>query len=216
MRQDAHEPSQAPPMAAAPAVARVAALRHPISAERPMPAGLVAAPLRRPVAASSSSLAAAASARPPASGAGTPRDAEPTATGSPSGGGGPSPRGAPGTGLETGTGDPGGGRAASSGVEYAKVLASYLSGVRARVAKHREYPYLARRANLEGTICLRLVVGASGRVLGITPTCGTSQRPLLEAALASVSSAAPFPPLPAPLGQRLTVDVPVVFALDPL
>jgi periplasmic protein TonB len=90
--------------------------------------------------------------------------------------------------------------------ERARLLASYLKSVRARVASHREYPYLARRANLEGTVCLRVVVAASGSVLGVTPTCGMTHQPLLEAALASVSSAAPFPPLPAALGQRLTFD----------
>jgi TonB family protein len=95
-------------------------------------------------------------------------------------------------------------------------LARYAARVRARVEQHREYPYLARRANLEGTICLRISIGASGGVLGVTPTCGASHEPLLAAALKSVSSAAPFPPLPAALGGRLTLDVPVVFQLDAL
>jgi protein TonB len=119
-----------------------------------------------------------------------------------------------GTGV-VGAGANGGGpgqRATGDG--HAQVLASYLKGVRDRVSRHREYPYLARRANLEGTVCLRLVVAASGRVVGVTPTCGGSHQPLVDAALASVSSAAPFPPLPEALGQRLTIDVPVVFALD--
>jgi protein TonB len=107
--------------------------------------------------------------------------------------------------TETGTGD-----------GHAQLLASYLKGVRDRVSRHREYPYLARRANLEGTVCLRVLVASSGRVVGVTPTCGSSHRPLVEAALASVSSAAPFPPLPPALGERLTIDVPVVFALEQL
>jgi protein TonB len=104
----------------------------------------------------------------------------------------------------------------ASSAARAQLLARYVERVRARVAQHREYPYLARRANLEGTICLRISIGASGSVLGITPTCGTSHEPLLQAALKSVSSAAPFPPLPAALGGRLTLDVPVVFELDAL
>jgi protein TonB len=95
-------------------------------------------------------------------------------------------------------------------------LAGYLRGVRERVTRHREYPYLARRANLEGTVCLRVSIAASGSVLDVKPTCGTGHAPLLQAALKSVSSAAPFPPLPAALGPRLTVDVPVVFELDEL
>ena len=97
-----------------------------------------------------------------------------------------------------------------------QLLARYLKGVRDRVEQHREYPYLARRANLEGTICLRVSVGANGQVLAVTPTCGHTHLPLLKAALQSVSSAAPFPPIPAALGPRLTLDVPVVFELDRL
>jgi protein TonB len=99
---------------------------------------------------------------------------------------------------------------------HAALLARYVERVRARVEQHREYPYLARRANLEGTICLRISIAASGSVVGVTPTCGTSHEPLLSAALKSVSSAAPFPPLPTALGGRLTLDVPVVFQLDSL
>jgi periplasmic protein TonB len=117
------------------------------------------------------------------------------------------------------TGGSGSARAAAEGstnAGYARLLAGYLSGARERVARHREYPYLARRANLEGTVCLRIVVAASGRVLGVTPTCGTAHRPLLEAALDSVAKAAPFPPLPASLGSRITFDVPVVFELEQL
>jgi protein TonB len=125
------------------------------------------------------------------------------------GGGG----GTRGHGIGTGHGTEG---ANATGDARARLLSSYLASVRQRVAQHREYPYLARRANIEGTVCLRVVVAASGRVLGVTPTCGTHQPPLLDAALASVSNAAPFPPLPAVLGQRLTVDVPVVFELDPM
>jgi protein TonB len=118
---------------------------------------------------------------------------------------------ATGRGFGTGQATPG---ATGPGDARARLLSSYLADVRQRVSQHREYPYLARRANIEGTVCLRVVVAASGRVLGVTPTCGTHQRPLLDAALASVSNAAPFPPLPPALGQRLTVDVPVVFELD--
>jgi TonB family protein len=116
----------------------------------------------------------------------------------------------------SGAGLAGAGGGAAGTDARAELLSRYAARVRARVEQHREYPYLARRANLEGTICLRIAIAASGRVLGVTPTCGTSHEPLLQAALNSVSSAAPFPPLPAALGGRLTLDVPVVFRLDSL
>jgi protein TonB len=131
---------------------------------------------------------------------------------------GPPPNGA-GRGNGTGASGANGPSSASSSNgsdARARLLARYLERVRSRVAQHRGYPHLARRANLEGTICLRIAIEASGSVLGVTPTCGTSAEPLLQAALESVSSAAPFPPLPAALGARLTLDVPVVFELDSL
>jgi periplasmic protein TonB len=134
-----------------------------------------------------------------------PRASARVSAGAPGGG---TPNGAAGVGAATHSTGSEGARAA--------LLARYVDRVRARVEQHREYPYLARRANLEGTICLRISIAASGSVLGITPTCGTSHEPLLSAALKSVSSAAPFPPLPAALGGRLTLDVPVVFQLDSL
>lgn len=98
----------------------------------------------------------------------------------------------------------------------ARQLASYLAHVRARVDRHREYPYLARRANLEGTIRLRISIAASGQLLAVTPTAGASLEPLVDAALRSVSSSAPFPPLPTALGSRVTLDLPVDFRLDSL
>jgi periplasmic protein TonB len=124
----------------------------------------------------------------------------------------------PGSGLGQGGGAPGRAAAAgggdTSGAVREQVLARYLKGVRDLVARHREYPYLARRANLEGTICLRVSIGATGEVLTVTATCGNTTRPLLESALKSVSQAAPFPPLPPALGRQLTLDVPIVFDLD--
>lgn len=93
-------------------------------------------------------------------------------------------------------------------------LVDYGRRVRARIAEQREYPYAARRAQLHGTVCLRIEVAASGRLLEAEPTCGGSLGPLAKAALAAVAKASPFPPLPAALGPRLALDVPVVFELE--
>jgi protein TonB len=90
----------------------------------------------------------------------------------------------------------------------------YMRALRARVVAHREYPYLARRVGLEGTVCLRVSVTAAGEVSELHATCGASASALLESALRAVRSAAPFGPLPPVLGRALTVDVPVVFQLD--
>jgi len=93
-------------------------------------------------------------------------------------------------------------------------LLDYGRRVRTRIAERREYPYAARRARLHGTVCLRIELAASGRLIDAAPTCGNSLGPLAKAALAAVAKASPFPPLPAALGQRLTLDVPVIFELE--
>jgi protein TonB len=135
----------------------------------------------------------------------------------------------PGSGTGTGAHAPGSGNgadgASGNGVDAARgggsdsaahraALLDYSRRVRARIAEHREYPYAARRAQLHGTVCLRIEVAASGRLLDARPTCGNSLAPLARAALAAVASASPLPPLPAALGQRLTLDVPVIFELE--
>jgi periplasmic protein TonB len=95
----------------------------------------------------------------------------------------------------------------------AAVLARYLSAARERVMRHRQYPHLARRARLEGTVCLRVTITASGQVRTASVTCGGSHELLVRAALQSVEAAAPFAPLPAELGRELTLELPVVFEL---
>ena len=113
----------------------------------------------------------------------------------------------PGSRASSAGGDPAGSTA------HRAALLDYARRVRARIAEQREYPYAARRAQLHGTVCLRIELSASGRLLGAQPTCGGSLGPLASAALAAVEKASPFPPLPAALGQHLTLDVPVAFEL---
>lgn len=90
----------------------------------------------------------------------------------------------------------------------------YMNNLRKRVAAHRRYPYQARRAGIEGTVCLKLRLDAAGRLAALTPTCGAPTRALLEAALDAVRAAAPFGPLPSALGAELAAELPVVFRLE--
>jgi TonB family protein len=105
-------------------------------------------------------------------------------------------------------------RAASTA---ASVLASrtlYLRRLTARIRQYRQYPYLARRQGLEGTVCLRIQLGARGQLMALRVTCGGASAPLVEAAKTAVIEAAPFEPLPADLGTSLAVEVPIVFRLE--
>jgi TonB family protein len=90
----------------------------------------------------------------------------------------------------------------------------YLRELRQRVLEHREYPRAAQRAGLQGVVCLRLVLSASGHVSELRATCGASAEPLLQAALRAVRAAEPFRALPSALGGPLSVDLPVVFQLE--
>lgn len=90
----------------------------------------------------------------------------------------------------------------------------YLRELRQRVLERREYPHVAQRAGLQGVVCLRLSLTASGYLSELRATCGPSPEPLLQAALRAVRAAEPFRPLPSALGSQLTVDLPVVFQLD--
>lgn len=105
-----------------------------------------------------------------------------------------------------------GGPAGSSGDAEPSLRAAYLEGLRRRVLGHRVYPYLARRARLQGTVCLRVSLNGRGEVARLQATCGAPES-LLEAAFAAVRTAAPFGPLPSPL-RELTVDLPMVFQLE--
>ncbi len=130
-------------------------------------------------------------------------------TGSVSSGGG-----AASTGLRSGGSSAVAGSAlGTSGVTLAALRGRYLGQLRDRVLARREYPRLARRAGLEGTVCLRAAVDASGRLTQVQATCA-APAPLLEAALRALREAAPFAPLPAALGQQLVFDLPIVFQLD--
>jgi protein TonB len=92
--------------------------------------------------------------------------------------------------------------------------ARYLSALSARIRQHRQYPYLARRQGIEGTVCLLVSLDVRGRLLALRVTCGGESEALVEAAKSAVTEAAPFEPLPPDLGTSLAVEVPIVFRLE--
>jgi len=116
--------------------------------------------------------------------------------------------------LATGASSSSSGPAVGSGDTERASRAAYLQELRGRVLVHRVYPYQARRARLEGTVCLRVSLNGQGEVVRLQATCGAPEA-LLEAAFAAVRTAAPFGPLPSPL-RELTLDLPMVFQLEAL
>ena len=96
----------------------------------------------------------------------------------------------------------------------ASIEQAYKAALQAEIARHRSYPLMARRLRLEGTVAVRFVVQADGRLTDIE-LLKSSGHPLLdEAALAAVRGVARFRPIPAELGrQDWPLSVPLKFRL---
>lgn len=122
------------------------------------------------------------------------------------------------TGSATAAGTPAVGSTASDArAGQARIAASraqYLRALTTRIREHRQYPYLARRQGLEGTVCLHVALGARGQLIALRVTCGGESEALVEAAKTAVTEAAPFEPLPPDLGTSFAVEVPIVFRLE--
>lgn len=75
------------------------------------------------------------------------------------------------------------------------------------------YPHEARMAGIEGSLVLRISVGVQGQLVALG-VMGPCPHPLLcEAAQEAVRHAAPFPPPPPVLGDRVTVELPFNYHL---
>ncbi|WP_141591643.1 TonB family protein [Myxococcus sp. AB056] len=76
------------------------------------------------------------------------------------------------------------------------------------------YPHEARMAGIEGSLVLRISVGVQGQLVALG-VLGPCPHPLLcEAAQEAVRHAAPFPPPPPALGDRVTVELPFNYHLE--
>lgn len=75
------------------------------------------------------------------------------------------------------------------------------------------YPHQAAMAGIEGRFSLRITVGARGQLLELSVVGSCPHYVLCDAAQAAVRQAAPFPPPPAALGPRVTVELPFNYHL---
>jgi protein TonB len=92
---------------------------------------------------------------------------------------------------------------------------AYLALIRSLLEKNKEYPALARRAGIEGTVLVRFSLDRKGMIRQ-ADISGTSGKSLLDqAAMRFVKSAARFPPLPESVkGNGMTLEVPIIYKLD--
>lgn len=95
------------------------------------------------------------------------------------------------------------------------LLAGYGSRVSQLLARHREYPRVAAMRGWEGTVTMRLTVGANGRLTEAHVDASSGHAVLDTQALDMVKRIAELPPPPEDLRHReFTVLVPVVFRLQ--
>jgi protein TonB len=134
----------------------------------------------------------------------------------PATGGAPSTTGGNGGGSGGGSGG-GVGRATGSGRGSGaqSALAAYLSSVRGRLEAVKRYPALAKRRGTEGTAKVAIVIDAAGRPGGVRIAASSGSIMLDEEVERMVARAAPFPPLPAELGEpSVRLVVPISFTID--
>jgi protein TonB len=113
-----------------------------------------------------------------------------------------------GVGMGRGTGS-----GAASGVNRQALTDGYLKELfRSRIRMH--YPEAARELELSGTVTVEVTVARNGRLVRAQLTRRCPHAILCEDALATIRAAAPFPPLPAELGDAARIEVPLAYAIE--
>lgn len=94
------------------------------------------------------------------------------------------------------------------------MMAGYAKVLLARLDHHKRYPALSLRRGEEGIVTIRLTLSADGTLVTVRPTDDDAPARLVEASLAAVRDAAPFPPLPTGLqGSEAVFTLPMSYRL---
>jgi len=88
---------------------------------------------------------------------------------------------------------------------------NWRGAVLAQLARHKQYPSVARDRDVIGMAVVAFTLSASGQVQGVALARGSGSSALDQATLAMVRNAAPFPPAPA--GARLSFTTVVNYSL---
>jgi protein TonB len=93
--------------------------------------------------------------------------------------------------------------------------ARYEDALAAWLARHKDYPMIARRRGIEGTVRLRVKVDRGGNVLSSQVVSGSGSAILDQASLRMVDRADPFPSMPKDYpGDSFQFVIPVDFELN--
>ena len=86
--------------------------------------------------------------------------------------------------------------------------------VRMMIESNKQYPYAARKRQIEGRVVLRFVIKANGMVKEVSLVEPSKHRLLDEAALEAVRASSPFPRPPARLfSGPVPLNICLVFKL---
>ncbi|RJP92431.1 MAG: energy transducer TonB [Desulfobacteraceae bacterium] len=90
----------------------------------------------------------------------------------------------------------------------------YFDAVRLKIENHKQYPAISRQQHMEGQVIVEFVINPDGGVSGLTVVSGSGFSVLDTAAMAAVTRAAPFSPLPEKyFSGPVQVKVPIAFEL---
>lgn len=99
-------------------------------------------------------------------------------------------------------------------VDKANILAQYKARVVSKIIARKKYPKWARDEGLVGTVTVAFTVSSGGRAGGVRVAGSSGVSALDKAAVQTVKSASPFPPIPKELGKSsLSFRVRVVYKL---
>ena len=83
--------------------------------------------------------------------------------------------------------------------------------LRTRIRDHFRYPAEARDLELTGRVVVQVTVDRSGRLLAARIAGSCPHRLLCDDGLRTVRASAPFPALPADLGESLRIEIPLKY-----
>jgi TonB family protein len=104
----------------------------------------------------------------------------------------------------------GGGPAGDGGREYA----GYLGLIRSKIQQALQYPPVARRRSLTGTVQLEIIVEPSGAIERVSIVSSSAHPVLDEAVLTTVRNLPPIPFPPTLRPRSLRARLPIVFELQ--
>ncbi len=106
-------------------------------------------------------------------------------------------------------------RSAGGGAEASSLRAGYMQLCRGLIERHKEYPVMARRGRVQGTVVVRGTLARDGSLRQCTVNLTSGSSLLDKAAVRAVQSVGRFPPVPAELpGEELVLEVPISFTLN--